>query len=533
MQRILSLGTRQLRSFGKDQSPIPIKPINIYVGKNSCGKSTFLRTFPLLRQSIQANTKSPILWFGDLVDFGDFDTALHDGGKEISFDFETALEIYDHEDVWDFSSVGISFEPLTRANKKNIYDTKVCISISKVAEKQLKTRLSFVVNNSAIEIIYSGDSVESVTAKNTKYEKEFEFSAKLVTEHGSLFPLRVRGLREIKSTNDLKHFTLTNPFQSEAIAHLTKHLFSYHHGSKKPSRLRAECETLSILPHGDLRRKIGHLFSRDKYFQKLFETEHEEITDISFTILLAKGLDRLLASADKLFSNFFSGVRYQGPLRAAGERFYRYQDLRVDEVDHTGGNLPMVIHSLDSAEKSRLSRWILENFGFELKLLSNGLHYELLIREEEDTRFHNISDMGFGYSQVLPVIVSIWLEFVSDSRARKVKLSKQSAPRIIVLEQPELHLHPALQYKFGRSLAKVINKTKRADLYFVIETHSKHLIDAIGESIRENEISASVINITLFEKQKNGVTHTQISGFDDEGYLINWPVGFLSPEYDY
>ncbi|MGU0888121.1 AAA family ATPase [Pseudomonas aeruginosa] len=103
----------------------------------------------------------------------------------------------------------------------------------------------------------------------------------------------------------------------------------------------------------------------------------------------------------------------------------------------------------------------------------------------------------------------------------------------MVLEQPELHLHPALQYKFGRSLAKVINKTKRSDLYFVIETHSKHLIDAIGESIRENEISASVINITLFEKQKNGVTHTQISGFDDEGYLINWPVGFLSPEYDY
>ncbi|MGP6295928.1 AAA family ATPase, partial [Pseudomonas aeruginosa] len=75
MQKLISFGVRQLRSFGASHQKIPIKPINILVGKNSCGKSTFLRTFPLLRQSVQANTKSPILWFGDLVDFGDFSTA--------------------------------------------------------------------------------------------------------------------------------------------------------------------------------------------------------------------------------------------------------------------------------------------------------------------------------------------------------------------------------------------------------------------------------------------------------------------------
>ncbi|OMG62002.1 hypothetical protein AUR61_018540 [Stutzerimonas balearica] len=531
MQEILSLGARQLRSFGKEQTPIPIKPINIFVGKNSCGKSTFLRAFPLLRQSIQANTKSPILWFGDLVDFGDFDTAVHDGAEEISFDFETMLEISDNENPWDFTLGGI--DSLTRINKKYAYETKISITINKVAEKQLKTKLSFSIGNSSIEIIYNSDSVESVKATNAKYKKEFDFSAKIITDHGSLFPLQVRGLREVRSGDEVKHFALTNPFQTETLSYLSKHLSAYHHGSKKPSRLRTECESLSMLPYKELRKKIGQLFTRDKYFQKLFVSSHEEITEICFTILLARGLDRLLASADKLFTSFFSGVRYQGPLRAAGERFYRYQDLRVDEVDHTGGNLPMVIHSLSPSAKAQLSKWILENFGFELQLQSNGLHYELLIREQEDKKFHNISDMGFGYSQVLPVIVSIWLEFVSNSRARKIGISKKESPRVIVLEQPELHLHPALQYKFGKSLAKVIKSAQRSDLYFVIETHSKHLIDAIGESVREGEVSESAISIALFEKQENGVTRTQISGFDESGYLVNWPVGFLSPEYDY
>ncbi|MGP6300493.1 AAA family ATPase, partial [Pseudomonas aeruginosa] len=236
--------------------------------------------------------------------------------------------------------------------------------------------------------------------------------------------------------------------------------------------------------------------------------------------LLARSLPRLLRSADKLFKDFYEGVRYQAPLRAAGERFYRYQDLRIDEIDHTGSNLPMVINSLDKWRQQQLSTWISENFGFELNLKSNGLHYELLIKEAEDKKFHNISDMGFGYSQILPVIVSIWLEVVADIKTRKYAITKNKGPRIIVLEQPELHLHPALQYKFGLAIAKVLKSAKKQDLYFVIETHSKHLIDALGEAIRDQQIPEEIVNIALFEKSESGVTQTKISGFNSEGYLI-------------
>lgn len=526
-----SFGVRHLRSFGASSPAIPIKPINILVGRNSCGKSTFLRTFPLLRQSIQADTKSPILWFGSLVDFGDFDTSLHDGGgKEISFDFNTTLEVI-RDETWDFE-----FEVAedNEASSDKFFDVTICISISRLSDTQLRTKLLFKVGPSCIEIIYSGNDIERAVAYSSNRDVSYSFPLKVITDHGSLIPTSLRGLREIKRDGvsfSPKRFSLANTLVQDSNRILAEYLGGFHHASKSKTKIRESVVEIKLCSQNNIPEEIRSAFAHDKYFLKSLATNKDEISDIVFTLLVAREFHSFLRAADNLFKSFFAGVRYQAPLRAAGERFYRYQDLRVDEVDHTGSNLPMVINSLDTIRQKQLSNWILEHFGFELLLSAAGLHYEIQVREEGDKNFHNISDMGFGYSQILPVIVSIWLEFVANKRP--FSISRAKGPRIIVLEQPELHLHPALQYKFGLAISKVISQARRANLYFVIETHSKHLIDAIGESIRSGDIEESIVNIALFEKMDDGVTNTTISGFDSEGYLTNWPVGFLSPDYDY
>lgn len=81
-------GLKNMRRL-KKVDPIEILPITVLVGRNSSGKSTFLRTFPLIRQSIMTRTSSPILWYGDLVDFGEFGDVVHDNNSEkrISFLF--------------------------------------------------------------------------------------------------------------------------------------------------------------------------------------------------------------------------------------------------------------------------------------------------------------------------------------------------------------------------------------------------------------------------------------------------------------
>ncbi|MCO5936532.1 AAA family ATPase [Mucilaginibacter sp. RB4R14] len=67
----MKLRIKNFRSL-EDTGDIDIKPITILIGKNSSGKSSFLRTFPMLKQSTEEKTKSPILLYGNYIDFGSY-----------------------------------------------------------------------------------------------------------------------------------------------------------------------------------------------------------------------------------------------------------------------------------------------------------------------------------------------------------------------------------------------------------------------------------------------------------------------------
>jgi AAA15 family ATPase/GTPase len=81
---------KNLRSL-KDTGLIDIKPLTILVGKNSSGKSTFLRFFPLMKQTLSTKRNEPILWYSNQnVDFGSFDESINKESKEkiLSFEFK-------------------------------------------------------------------------------------------------------------------------------------------------------------------------------------------------------------------------------------------------------------------------------------------------------------------------------------------------------------------------------------------------------------------------------------------------------------
>ena len=78
---IESIGVKNFRSL-KNLDPVEIKPITVLVGENSCGKSSFLRLLPLLKQSLEKNIDGPFAFFGEYVDFGDFDTVLNSSAHE-------------------------------------------------------------------------------------------------------------------------------------------------------------------------------------------------------------------------------------------------------------------------------------------------------------------------------------------------------------------------------------------------------------------------------------------------------------------
>jgi hypothetical protein len=78
-----------------DTGLVPIRPITVLVGRNSSGKSTFLRAFPLLRQSVSTKRNNPILWYGDeqSVDFGSLRDAASAWLSEPSVTFQFRLRL--------------------------------------------------------------------------------------------------------------------------------------------------------------------------------------------------------------------------------------------------------------------------------------------------------------------------------------------------------------------------------------------------------------------------------------------------------
>ncbi|WP_207809204.1 MULTISPECIES: AAA family ATPase [unclassified Pseudomonas] len=535
MSHIESFGVRNLRSFGSKKQLIPIKKINIFVGKNSCGKSTFLRTYPLLRQSVESNTRSPILWYGAFVDFGDLSTATHDGADEIFFDFKSVLDVdRSHPEriiVQDFSAR----HDQQRLSNSATFATDISIGL-KNHNTQVVSSSVIRIHNTEIVIKYTTTEKLEVTTRQYLWGADDEECGVAVDEHtysdlimltkSSLIPTKIYGTREAKDGSD----RLVRYLDEKAIPiAATKNLVSFlkPYASNSSKTIGQKVEDLYINSPDVLISDLKKIFRNDKKFQESLLSSGEFIAETCFYHLTIKNLEKILEAADASFKKLFSGVRYLGPLRASAERFYRHQDLQVGEVDHKGENLPMVINSLDQRKKRQLSTWISEKFGFELELAATGLHYELKIKEDNDSKFHNISDMGFGYSQILPVIVSMWLELEATAD-RYPRGFMPSHSRTLVIEQPELHLHPALQYKFGAALAQIASMSKSRDFRIVIETHSSQMIEAIGEGVRRNIITGDDINITLFEKNDNDCTDITLSGFDSEGYLTNWPAGFLS-----
>lgn len=108
-------------------------------------------------------------------------------------------------------------------------------------------------------------------------------------------------------------------------------------------------------------------------------------------------------------------------MRSTTERYYRFQDLQVDEIDHTGSNLAMLLNSLRPSEQKEFSLWTKDNFGFSVFVKEVGAHYAVKIISPDDQKEYNISDMGFGYSQVLPIIVSIWMETERRKSGKRLK----------------------------------------------------------------------------------------------------------------
>lgn len=208
------------------------------------------------------------------------------------------------------------------------------------------------------------------------------------------------------------------------------------------------------------------------FFPKLRSKPESEVGILS-------QVGQVLPNLELSITSFLKRLEYQGPLRAEPQRFYyvpkqtRGQWLKKD-----------FLRSLLEAQKngnhalSNINQWLADS-QFKVRLEINTLDhketlYELLLipTETRTPRLSNIREVGFGISQVLPVV------------AMTLLASENST---LLLEQPELHLHPGVQAQLTDLLIRVADHYK---VRLLIETHSEHLLLRFQRRIAETSIDA-------------------------------------------
>ena len=119
----------------------------------------------------------------------------------------------------------------------------------------------------------------------------------------------------------------------------------------------------------------------------------------------------------------------------------------------------------------------------------------------------NIADVGFGVSQVLPVLVA---------------LIAAEPGRLVYLEQPELHLHPRAQV----ALAQVLADAAKRGVRVVAETHSSLLLLGVQTLVAEGDLPPELVKLHWFTRREDGITEVDSVDLDEAGTYGDWSVDF-------
>lgn len=515
-----SIRIQNFRSF-RDTGFIKLNKLNILLGTNSSGKSSFLRSFPLFSQSIKKNLRGPISWFDySSVDFGDYDTAkwrYADSSDDMVFSFIIKKPIFSHVNYWYYETYPmISIDNIKEVSISLHYrNDTVGTFVNKIVLILNTVRYQFSIDERNSFVKYSVNSEELNIGKWRWLQS---------TSNGML-----PSWRPVLDKDNMNSSDIADHLYRIAVDALKKHC---NKRLKNDTRLNTIIKewTNDRSSFLDVLKLQNQLMSLSNV---AFTWDERNADFISLSERIAPFyIYQLLRSLNQELSNFYENCRYIAPIRAEANRFYRSQGLNINEIDSYGKNLAEFVASLSEKSKESYEEFCQRILGQKVVTRSSQGQSSILLFSEN--RQENLVDVGFGYSQILPIITQLWLTSNNNiSKPPGVVQFRRGKYNCVLVEQPELHLHPAMQAK----IADVFIEFVKSGLYknmryqnLMVETHSQAIINRLGRRIREGELSPENVNVILFEKSDDfKETAVRQISFNHKGQLNDWPYGFFDP----
>ncbi len=244
---------------------------------------------------------------------------------------------------------------------------------------------------------------------------------------------------------------------------------------------------------------------------------------------------------ERKYEDMMDSLYYLGPLREYPQRWYQWGEATPDDVGQRGertvnailaatrsgemrlmprkpdenGNL--VGHAKDEEIpfQHMLSEW-LKRLGlideFRIQEIAGGTNlYRAMIKTPGSTVPTALTDIGFGVSQVLPALVL--LHYVPEGST-------------VLMEQPEIHLHPAVQSDLADVMLQVAEDRR---VQIIVESHSEHLLRRLQRRVAEGAVSSDDVKLYFVSSNEDGATHADLE-VNEYGEIKNWPDNFFGDE---
>jgi len=547
------------KAFGNGK--LKIQPITILLGANSSGKSSLMQLFLLLKQTFNHDERyaSALKLNGPYVNLGEDDNLIKDKKPsnvlklEFQFDvtrFKIELEELRKElyrNILDLYERLLRFEELSDSNKAPFFQRPLRMRpMPPVIEEQYVKDIEPVLND-----------IETMKTRRSEHKQELS-DLRLLQSSQILFPQ----IYEMAENFNVESYRRAFQFIGTIIDARVRfgylgYEFKY---SKKERKLVIQRQylksnkkmILDIHPNREcvLSSDIPTLGSLTEYYAKFrtnysynllglkrngpgqnnkrMTVQHWGRRKCDPDVLLNTPV-RVVNAAYRQIKRFFAAdtINYVGPLRAFPQRYYLLDESNIEgSLNYLSGTSLAETLKKNDAVIAQINGW-LAKFGLSIsvKEFKDIIHNIVVNQSNLDL---NITDVGFGISQVLPILVQ---GFMSTYHS------------LTLIEQPEIHLHPNMQAELGDLFADIIhshrqqvelfNEDGRPEKRLLIETHSEYLIKRLRRRISEGKLDSRDIGLYFIEPRtpKNDSAVLREIAIEKNG-AFEWPRDFYITGYN-
>ena len=303
---------------------------------------------------------------------------------------------------------------------------------------------------------------------------------------------------------------------------------SYYHFKQKVTKDGKLLVDVDIDPSKNKQRKEfeelleyakSHLTSKDSIIEFLkYTTEKIHLKSLVVNDLSGENKKKTyplffaVQEATRFIERYNSKVNYISSYRQPAQRIYTEEPVTSGKIATSGEGFINELLTWKDASHDKFEEFVegIKSIGLlsevEPSRLGSG-QFKIGVKVHEDDELVNLSDVGFGISQTMPIIIA------------DVELGKGST---LYVSQPEVHLHPRAQAKFGDYLVKQMQKGKR----YVIESHSEYLMNRLRLSVVRGDIQEEDIKV-YYMSQGEGKTTIHTVKFKKNGQIEGAPRDFF------